>query len=266
VQIATEYDLGTQLWDYPCPSNAAIYVFGIVYDTNREVVAQFGDSYPCRSESQNSYYRINTGYELEGEPGRQWVTIPSRFNTQVELPPGNYDVHVVVSDGHKFGQARMPLRVEPIDSQALTISDVALNGTLRDASWILRDAGVVSPAPLVPAPLVSKHAQFIPVPDAQLRKKSSLPLYFEIYEPLLAGRGTEVYFRMKITDLKSGLLVLNTGPTNAAKCVTQGNAVIPIALNVDTDKLQSGAYKIEIQASDSAGRTTEWRIAKFEIH
>ncbi len=265
VQIATEYDLGAQLWDYPCPRNAAIYVFGVVYDTNREVVAQFGDSYPCRSKSQDNYYRINTGYKLEGEPGRQWVAIPSRFNTQVELHPGNYDVHVVVSDGHKFGQARMPLRVEAIDSQALTVSGLALNGILRDASWILRDAGVVSPAPLVPAPLVSKHAQFIPVPDAQLPKKSSLPLYFEIYEPLLADRSAEVYFRMRITDLEDGTLVVDAGPTSAAQCVIPGNVVIPIALNVDTEKLQSGEYKIEIQASDSAGRATEWRMAKFEI-
>jgi hypothetical protein len=263
VQIATEYDLGTQLWDYPCPSNAAIYVFGVVYDTNGEVVARFGDSFPCRGEK--SSYLIDFGWEPVGIDTTSWLAIPSRFNTQVELHPGNYDVHVVVSDGHKFGQARIPLRVEPIASQALTISDLALNGILRDASWILRDAGVVSPAPLVPAPLVSKHAQFIPVPDARLRKKSSLPLYFEVYEPLLADRSAEVYFRMKITDLKDGTLVMNTGPTSAAQCVIPGNVVIPIALKADTDKLQTGLYKIEVQASDSAGRTTEWRMANFEI-
>jgi len=35
--------------------------------------------------------------------------------------------------------------------------------------------------------------------------------------------------------------------------------------NVDTEKLKSGKYKIEVQAPDSAGRTTEWRMTKFEI-
>lgn len=265
VQIATEYDLGTELWDYPCPTNAAIYILGVVYNTNREVVARFGDRYPCSSKNQDNYYRINTGYELEGEPGRRWVSIPSRFNTQVELRPGKYDVHVVVSDGHRFGQARTPLSVEPIDSQALTTSDLALNGILRDASRLLRDAAMVSPAPLVPSPLVSKRAQFIPVPDARIPKKSRLPLYFEIYEPLLAEHSAEVFFRMKIMDLKDGTVVTNAGPTSAAECVTPGNVVIPIALNVDTEKLPSGQYKIEVQASDSAGRTTEWRTAEFEI-
>jgi hypothetical protein len=262
VQIATEYELGVKTWDDPCPSKyAAIYVFGVVYKANGEVAARFGDSYPCRSVHNVSL--IAFGWD----PPSTWgtVTIPSRFNTQVELHPGDYDVHVVVSDGHKFGQARMPLRVEPIDGQALTISDLALNGILRDASWLSREAAWVSPAPLVPSPLVSKHAQFIPVPEARLPKKSSLPLYFEIYEPLLADRGAEVYFRMKITDLRDGSLVMNTGPTSAAQSVTPGNVVIPIALKVDTDKLQSGSYKIEIQASGSAGRTTEWRMSKFEI-
>ena len=268
VQIATEYELGTKDWDYPCPSDhPAIYVFGVIYK-HGEVAARFGDSYPCPSE-ESSFFRdfgIDPDFAFDRKRYRVvGVPIPLRFNTQVELHPGDYDVHVVVSDGHKFGQARMPLRVEQLDSQALMISDIGLNGILRDASWLLRDAAMVSPAPLVPSPLVSKNAQFIPVPDARLRKKSSLPLYFEVYEPLLAERSVEVYFRMKITDLKNGTLVMNTGPTSTAQCVTPGNVVIPIALNVDTAKLQSGKYQIEVQASDSAGRTTESRVAKFEI-
>lgn len=262
VQIATEYELGTKLWDYPCPSKyATIHVFGIVYKTNGEIAARFGDSYACGNVHNPSLI------EFGWDPPGTWatVTIPSRFNTQVELSPGDYDLHVVVSDGHKFGQARMPLHVEPLDGQALTISDLALNGVLQDASWLLRWAAWVSPAPLVPAPLVSKQAQFIPVAHARVPKKSSLPLYFEIYEPLLADRSAEVYFRMKITNLKDGTLVMSAGPTSAAQCATPGNVVIPIALKVDTDKLQSGQYKIEVQASDSAGRATEWRMAKFEI-
>lgn len=172
VQIAAEYELGTQEWDYPCPHDRpAIYVLGVVYKANGEVAARFGDSYPCNI--WDSYLLMDFGLDPPvGSYTARWVPIPSRFNTQVNLQPGDYDVHVVVSDGHKFGQARMPLRIEPIASQALTISDLALNGILRDASWLLRDAAMVSPAPLVPSPLVSKQAQFIPVPYAQLPKKS----------------------------------------------------------------------------------------------
>lgn len=156
--------------------------------------------------------------------------------------------------------------MDPIDSHAFTISDIALNGILRDASLLVEEASFVLPAPPLPTPLVSKGVQFIPAADAKLKKKSSSsPLYFEIYEPLLADRSVEVYFRLRITDLKTGSLVVNAEPRSAAQYVIPGNVVIPIALKVDTDKLRRGWYEIGIQASDSTGRETEWRTAKFEI-
>jgi len=261
VQVATEYELmPVTSWDYPCPrDHPAIYVFGFIYKPNGEVAARFGDTYSCLELGD---YQVRLPVE-----GRGWssIEIPTRFNTQVELRPGDYDLHVVVSDGHRWGQAQMPLRVELIDSHALTVSDIASNGVLRDASSLLPDAALVSPAPLMPSPLVSQQSQFIPVPEARIRQRSPLPLYFEIYEPLLADRNPEVYYRMRITDLKDGTLVVNTGPTSAAQQVTPRNAVVPVSLKIDTAELPSGSYKIEIQASDSAGRTTEWRMAKFEI-
>jgi hypothetical protein len=261
VQIATEYRLERRFWDYPCPKNhPAISVLGVVYQAGGDVAARFGDRYSC---VQRGYYP--TGFEPPPGAKAGTIQIPSRFNTAVELRPGDYVVHVVVSDGHNFGQAQMPLRVEAIASQALATSDIAANGILRDASSLLRDAAMVSPLPLVPAPLVGKQTQFIPVPEERIWKSSSLPLYFEIYDPLLADRTPKVYFRMKITNLKDGAEEVNAGPMSVADFVIPGNVVVPIALNVDTGKLGSGAYRIEIQASDSMGQAAKWRSAKFEI-
>jgi len=144
IQIATEYELdtngsvrspiefpGAKMWDYPCPGDhPAIYVLGVVYNANGDVATRFSDRFPCRSEDNS--FLMQFGFDPPvGSYGRRWVMIPSRFNSQVELHSGDYVVHVVVSDGHKFGQARMPLRVEALDGQALTISDLALNGILR---------------------------------------------------------------------------------------------------------------------------------------
>jgi hypothetical protein len=261
VQIATEYRLERRFWDYPCAKNhPAVSVLGVVYKASGEVAARFGDRYSC---VQRGYYP--TGFEPPPGAKAGTIQIPSRFNTAVELRPGDYVVHVVVSDGHNFGQEQMPLRVEAIASQALALSDIAANGILRDASSLLRDAAMVSPLALVPAPLVSKQTQFIPVPEERIWKSSSLPLYFEVYDPLLADRNPEVYFRMKITNLKDGVEELSAGPMSVANFVIPGNVVVPIALNVDTGKLRSGAYRIEIQASDSMGQAAEGRSAKFEI-
>ena len=70
---------------------------------------------------------------------------------------------------------------------------------------------------------------------------------------------------MKITNLKDGTEEVNAGPMSAADFLIPGNVVIPIALKVDTGKLKSGFYRIDIQASDSAGHAAEWRSANFEI-
>jgi hypothetical protein len=192
-------------------------------------------------------------------------SIPSLFDTQIELRPGDYEVRVVVSDGKNFGRAQVPLRVQPLNGEGLTVSDVALNSILRDASWIVRDAAKVAPASVIPAPLVSKNVQFLLAPDTQLRKDNPLSVYFEIYERLLETQTTVVSFRLRITDLKTGSLVMDTEPMSAANWVLPGNAVVPIGLKLATEKLDKGSYRLEVQASDSAGRESEWRQAIFTL-
>jgi hypothetical protein len=274
VQIAMEFTLPKPVWDYPCRrNNTAVHVLGMIYRTDRELSGQFTDTFACQMVT------TPMTQALKKIPGVT-VTIPSRFNTQIELRPGDYELRVVVSDGKHFGRARVPLRVDPLDAQGLTISDVALNSTLRDASWIVRDATSVTPGPIVPSPLVSKstspttvpgvppgseNVQFLPVPDAQLPKNNPLSVYFEIYEPLLETKNPAVFYQLRITDLKTGSLVMNTGPMSASDWVLRGNAVIPIGLEIDAEKLPAGPYRLEAQASDSAGRQTGWRQADFVI-
>ncbi|MGB9254920.1 MAG: hypothetical protein WCC25_08815, partial [Candidatus Korobacteraceae bacterium] len=59
--------------------------------------------------------------------------------------------------------------------------------------------------------------------------------------------------------------VMNTGPVSTADWFVPGNPVIPIGLKVATEKLHKGSYRLEIQATDSVGRQTEWRQANFTI-
>jgi hypothetical protein len=158
----------------------------------------------------------------------------------------------------------VPLRVQSLDAEALTVSDVVLNSIIRDASWIIRDAAKVAPDPVIPTPLISKKVQFVPVP-AHPPKDGPLSVYFEIYEPLADTDKVDVSYSLKITDLKTGSLVMNTGAMSAADWVVPGNVVIPIGLKVAIEKLPPGSYRLEIRASDSAGRQSEWRQTSFAI-
>ena len=88
-------------------------------------------------------YGVNHGWFA------QTARIPTRFDTQVDLLPGDYKLSVTVTDGTSVGRAEIPLHVQDFDGRKLAISDIALAGIIRDASWVARDAASVFPAPII---------------------------------------------------------------------------------------------------------------------
>jgi hypothetical protein len=92
-------------------------------------------------------------------------------------------------------------------------------------------------------------------------------VYFELYEPLLSVPQSEpvsVKFQMSIADAKTGAVLTKT-ELNAASWIQQGKSTIPIAVKPMLDKLAPGNYRLEVQASDSAGRSTPLRAAELSI-
>ncbi len=255
VQISTSFDLFPFAWNCRENEDKELHILGAIYDIRGGVAGQFADRYTCRTIWEDFSKFI---------PGLL-AAVPSRFDTDLDLRPGDYELRVVVSDGTKFGHSKFPLHIEPLDPQRIGISDVTVCDFLRDASWILRDTAAVSPFPLNPAPLVSKNVQFFPATDNRVRRQAPVSLYFEIYKSSLDTDETALYYNVRVTDLKTGILVMNTGPMSAAKWVIPGNPVIPIGLNLDIKKLPIGSYELEVQASDATGRKSEWRGAKFDI-
>ncbi len=275
VQIATQVLLPKQTWKRPCPKNAAIHILGTIFNsTNGEIAGQFGDTLRCHEGDDPISVRL-------AKVALPFHTIPSVWDTEIDLLPGRYKIRVLVTDGRDFGRAYADLQVRPLDSNSLNVSDLAVNSVLLDAALIVRLATAVTPNPLVPAPLVSKmvtltpvptapplvqDVQFLPFPYAQAWKGTPIPLYFEIYKPVPDTDDSEIYYRMRIADLKTGATVMETEPISAADFVVPGNGVVPIGLKLDTSTLQPSAYRLEVQASDSAGHESEWRSANFTIN
>jgi hypothetical protein len=257
VQIAAQFGLPTKRWDYPCKSADAIHVLVVAYNKSNEVSGWVRDTDTCNSA---------VNYGTKGwHP--DFILAPNRFDTQLNLAPGDYDLVFVVSDGDYFGKARIPLRVAPLSSQGPMLSNLVVSGVLRSAIWIVRDAAFIAPYPVTPNPLVSKEIQFFPDTDtpARLRKSTPLYLYFEVYEPPSGIETPKPSYRIRMTDLKTGAIVMNTDPISARDFVVPGSSVIPIGLKLNTDKLDKGNYKLELQASDSAGRESERRSANINI-
>ena len=269
LHIATGFDPPQMSWNdaYCSRSHPALHVLGIAYKVNGEVAGQFGNTYACTDDwisARAKFAHLMSARQPSG--GLTPIPVPTRFDTQIDLEPGDYELRVVVSDGQgNFGRAQIPLHVEPYDGQQLAISDLAFSSIQRDASWAVREAAHLSPATIVPTPLVSGTVQFIPETDTRHRKHSPVALYCEIYEPLLTKQKVAVYLRSRVIDLKNGSVVVNTLPMSAADYILPGNMVIPIGLKLGTNKLKKGHYRLEMQASDSAGQETEWRHIEFTI-
>jgi len=256
VRVAGTFKFPEYYW-YPCKKDSAVFIWGAAYNAAGEIAAQFADMTDCTTPFLGSGARF-LGFGVQ---------LPQRFDTQINLRPGDYDLRVVVTDGKNFGRARVPLHVEPLSPQRLMISDVVIGGVVRYAGWVLREATVVSPAPVIPNPLVSKDHQYIPDSDnpPHLHKRTPLYLYFEVYEPQVETKGILVYCRWRITDEKTGSTIMSAERISASEWVVPGNVVIPIGLQLNAEKLEKGSYRLEVQASDSAGRESEWRQTPFIV-
>jgi hypothetical protein len=230
-----------------------IGVLGRVYNKNGSLLARFSDA-PCLFGSSKPWNYCDSC--TRDRAFLEYYGIPGGYEAQIDLPPGDYELRAVVTDGVKFGRAEVPLKVDSYDLSNLEISGMVLCKRFHD----------VLSGPTLYARLVSKGVEFAPTADTVFQKNDRLISYFEINEPAPRGTGAaKVQFQMRITDAKSGELKMDTGLRPTESWVRSGNPVIAIAQEVVIDKLPAGTYRLEVQASDSAGNHTAWRATTFTV-
>lgn len=215
-----------------------------------------------------------TGKDLDYVPGHAvWALlsrteqdfIPTRYVTQIELAPGEYDLRVVLCDGQKFGRAEAHLNIERNDGRGLTLSSVMLCKRIRDAHVAAVENAAANFAPNY-VPLVSKGVQVTPTGDTRFKRGEPLYAYFEVYQPQPTGQpAPTVAFRLRVSDAKTNEVKIDAQSLSAESYRNAGSAVIPIGREIKTDTLPSGSYRLEVQAIDSAGKGTPWRTATFIV-
>jgi len=286
IALQFPWDALQRQWGTDWTLHASIGVLGMVYKMDGSVATRFSD-FACCSGTSSVYARGLGGvfvdpndpygpHGLYGPNGRGYQlelrylslrdieNIPTRYETQIELPPGAYDFRAVLSDGEKFGRAEAPLVIDSYDGKALALSSVMLCKRFRDAHVAAVEAAAANFAPQY-VPLVSKGIQVTPAGDTRFKAGEPLIPYFEVYEPLLVqAPATTVQAQIRILDAKTGQL-RDGFAVDAAPFEEPGKWTIPIARQIATDKMAKGAYRVEVEASDSAGRTTAVRTATFTI-
>ena len=225
-------------------------------------------------------YRFSDLADREGVSNRDWPewysdrlelgVVESRYETQVALPPGEYNLRVVLGDGKRFGRAEIPFTVDAFDRKGLSITAISLCKQIDDVSasghasilpgaWTAKLSGSY-------VPLISDDIEFKPTADTRFKKDDSLYTYFEVHEPLLATEpSTTVDFRVRIVDVKTGEVRSDSTPVSATPYMKAGSPVIPIGRRTNISNLPKGSYRLDVQATDSAGKTTPWRSVNFTV-
>jgi hypothetical protein len=249
--------------------HAMIGVLGVVHKKDRTLVARFsdlayvpGNPWFLRASLNPDLYPIskNVIEDLYAP-----VMLPSRYEAQIDLPAGEYNLRVVLSDEAKFGRTETTLIIDSYDGKQLAISSVVLCKRFRDAGAAAQEAAAANLAPRY-VPLVSKGVQVTPLADTRFKHGEPLIAYFEVYEPLLSQQPkTVVQAHMRIFDAKTGEMKVDFPSLDAAPYERPGSTMIPIGDALVVSQLPKGDYRLEVQATDSAGRSTPWRTANFTL-
>jgi hypothetical protein len=297
VDFALEIPWGSLTYEYAdFVTNATIGLLAVMAQKDGSLTMRLSD-FACCGPGTGKFVRTDARARGNLEPDLRSLTaegMPTRYEAQVNVPPGEYELQVVLSDGTKFGRAQAPLMVENYDKQNLALSSVMLCKRYRDAHVAAVERAAVNFAPRH-VPLVSKGIEFTPTGDTRFKKGEPLIPYFEVYEPLLAtqpttggqptpsggpaipaqartqgGQSSEepsatltVAAHIRIVEATTGQLIKDFPPVDAAPYVEPGSSTIPIARQIPFDELAKGTYCLEVQATDSAGGSTPWRTAEF---
>jgi len=260
VQIAVDWP-----WKSLKSKADAVGVLGIVLGKDGSLVTRFSDVCEIDDSCQH-----NSTVEEFGVP--QWDHVLTRYETQLTLPAGEYTLRVVLSDGTRFGRAEIPLTVDSYDRKDLAISAVSLCKRVSDASAYSPQHPPKLPGvwtaklPRNYVPLVSNDTEFKPTGDTRFKKGEILYTYFEVYQPLLAEQSpVTVGIQIRILDLKTGDIKSDSHPVSAMPYVKAGSPVIPIGRGINISNLPRGSYRLDVQATDSAGKSTPWRSVNFTV-
>jgi len=231
-------------------------VLGMVFDKDGRLVARFSDLADREGVSDRPKPVHVTGVIGGAE---------DRYETQLSLSPGEYDLRIALGDGQSFGRAEISLTVDAFDRKELSLSAVSLCKRMSGRASILPGAWTAE-LPRNYMPLVSNGVEFKPTGNTRFKKSETLYTYFEVYEPLLTEQSSAtMQIQMRIVDVKTGELKSDSQPVSATPYVKPGSPVIPIGRGIDISKLPTGSYRLEVQATDSAEKRTLWRTANFTV-
>ncbi len=223
----------------------AVHVLGIAHRTDGSVAARFSES-----------------VALEFDDGKRlaaFLAAPLHYENQFEIVPGSYTLDVAYDAGDESrGKVTSPLTVDPYQPSQFAISGLVLSRLYGPVSDTRLHTDAMWTADRTP--LIADGMRIVPTGSNRFLKTEAPAIYVEIYEPQAA---VAVSVTLRVTDRKTGEQKLDTGAL-AIDRPTAGGLAIPVGKRVPIDSLAPGSYRLEVEASDAAGKSAR-RTTDFEI-
>jgi hypothetical protein len=230
--------------------HANLNVLGIAYKPDGTIGARFSDT---------------VNLDLEKDEVKEFTKTPYHYENQFDAAPGTYKLTVVLTaGGDAFGKFETPLTIDEYDGKHFHLSGLALANNVHALS--AAPTGLDSVLLEDRTPLVVKGMQIIPSGTNRFKHTDSVVLYTEIYEPLLTSENPpRIGFGYRIFERDSNKQIFFTGVQPGEEYVQKGNPVIPVGMKVKVDDLKPGAYRLMMQAVDSAKNSAPNRLVDFDI-
>jgi hypothetical protein len=231
--------------------HASVNVLGIAYNPQGGIAARFSDT-------------VNLDFDGKKEV-EEFRKKPFHYENQFDIASGAYALRVVFSSGDKsFGKLEAPLNVFPYDGKKITLSSIALSNNLAKLSDL--DTTLDDQLLEDRQPLVVKGMQVLPSATDHFNKRDLAVAYIEVYDPAVAGeKPPDLGLEYRIVDLKTGAQKLDVGLRDTKELMKPGNPVVPVGLKLPLDTLPPGRYRVDLRAQDSAGNSTGFQSAEFEL-
>lgn len=231
--------------------HAEINVLGIAYKPDGSVAARFSDT---------------VNLDLDGKKEvEEFQSKPFPYEKQFDIGAGNYNLRVAFNSGNDlFGKVESPLSVLAYDGKKIAVSSVALSNSLVKIADL--NSSYDSEMLQDNKPLVIRGLQLSPSATNHFKKTDTAAAYIEVYDPLLAGdKPPQLVLEYRIVDKKSGEQKLDIAFNETKDLIKVGNPTVPVGLKLPLDTLNPGSYRVDLRAQDSAGNTTDFHTAEFEV-
>jgi VWFA-related protein len=242
VRLATEITPGALKFErVKGKLHAEISLLGMATADDGGVPARFSD---------NLKFDFDSEAQVEA-----WKTKPLHYEKDFRIAPGQYKFTLAFGQAGgsdtTFGRLESPLKIDPLNGSEIAISGLVLSRETHPAG----DLGL-SLLSGDQTPLVSGGTQVVPYGSDKFTKSGSGFVYFEVYDPNPAS----VMVHASALDRKTGEVKWDSGNSRVPLPPNGGKPSLPAMTNLPLDKLAPGDWRLEVTASDAAGKTASGSV------